>query len=321
MTAMYVALITQDAHELPQWVPPALMRAGIALTARRCETLAQLRNCAANAEVIWTVGKNTLLTAAVLPGLTACKTIMRSGSGLDDLPVAAAEAIGIKVINTPEAIAECVAEHTVALMMALARQIPQHDRQVRQGFWHSNADWARWHVSGQTVGLIGFGLIARHVVAMLKGFNMRFLAFDPYADEAAMRNSGVEPLELQPLLSRADFVSIHCPLTPETRCLIDKQNLAHMKPEAFLINTARGAIVDATALHEALCKGRLAGAGLDVLETEPPAPDHPLLGLENVIVSPHVAAFSDRFEQQFWTTAIEKLKTLKTQWSPRCLDP
>ncbi|MDD5597046.1 MAG: NAD(P)-dependent oxidoreductase, partial [Victivallaceae bacterium] len=117
---------------------------------------------------------------------------MRSGSGLDDIPVAAAKKLGIKVLNTPEAIAETVAEHTVALLLALVRQIPQHDRAVKSGQWRSEETWAKWHVSGQTLGVIGFGLIARHLVKMLKGFDMKFLAFDPYADNEVLQSSGVE---------------------------------------------------------------------------------------------------------------------------------
>jgi len=263
--------------------------------------------------VIWTVGANTCLTADVLPRLPRCRAIMRSGSGLDDLPVAAARARGLLVANTPEAIAETVAEHAVAMLLGLARRLAEHDRAVRRGEWYSGPDGARWHVRGQTLGLVGFGLIAREVVAMLQGFRMRFLAHDPYAPEADLRAQGADPVALETLLRESDFVSLHCPLTPQTKGLLDARAFAAMKPGALLINTSRGGVVDEAALLEALQSGRLGGAALDVLEQEPPRGDHPLLRLEQVLFTPHIAAFSDVFEERFWRASITKLKQLEAR--------
>ena len=306
------ALVTKDPRQIPDWVEPALEAAGIRLKLRRCRDRGQLLAVAGDADVVWTVAANKCVTADVLPDLPRCKAIMRSGSGLDDIPVEAARARGIIVANTPEAIAETVAEHTVALLMALARQVPQHDRAVRAGRWKSGSAWARWHVPGQTLGLIGFGLIAREVVAMLRGFKMKVLAYDPYADDALFSDHGAERATLSEVLQSADFVSVHCPLTTETHHLLGAGEFAAMKPDALLINTSRGGVLDEQALIAALQAGRPAGAALDVFDPEPPAHDNPLLQMENVILTPHVAAFSDEFEQKFWAASIAKLKRLKS---------
>ncbi len=311
--ALRVTLITKQLEELPPWVAAAAADVGLNLTVHRCETHADLQRHAGEAEVIWTVGANTCLTADILPQLPLCRAIMRSGSGLDDLPVEAAQSRGLLVANTPEAIAETVAEHTVAMLLGLVRRLAEHDRAVRRGEWYSGPDGANWHVRGQTLGLIGFGLIAREVVSMLQGFRMRFLAHDPYASTADICAQGVEPVTLEALLRGSDFVSLHCPLTPQTRGLLNEKALAQMKPGALLINTSRGGVADEAALVAALQNGPLGGAALDVLEEEPPPPDHPLLQMEQVLLTPHIAAFSDVFEDRFWQASITKLKQLEKQ--------
>jgi D-3-phosphoglycerate dehydrogenase len=313
MTTLHAALITKNPGDIPAWVAPAAAEAGLVLTVRRCETHDELVRYAGSAEVLWTVGANTCLTADILPRLPRCRAIMRSGSGLDDLPVAAARARGLLVANTPEAIAETVAEHAVALLFALVRQVARHDHEVRGGAWNSEPTWARWHLRRQTLGLVGFGLIAREVVSMLAGFRMTILVHDPFTPEAAVRAHGAEPVTLEELLLRSDFVSLHCPLTNETRNLLGAEQFAHMKPNALLVNTARGDVVDEAALIEALRAGTIAGAALDVLAEEPPAPDNPLLKMENVLLTPHIAAFSDEFERKFWEASIAKLVALRTQ--------
>ncbi len=313
MTTFHAALITKNPGDIPAWVAPAAAEAGLTLTVRRCETHDEIVRYAGSAEVLWTVGANTCLTADILPRLPRCRAIMRSGSGLDDLPVAAARARGLLVVNTPEAIAEIVAEHTVALLFALVRQVARHDREVRRGEWNSEPTWARWHVPRQTLGLVGFGLIARQVVTMLKGFRMTVLAHDPFTKADIIRAHGAEPVSLEELLRRADFVSLHCPLTDETRGLLGAEQFGRMKPTALLINTARGDVVNEEALIAALRAGTIAGAALDVLTAEPPAPDNPLLKMENVLLTPHIAAFSDEFERKFWEASIAKLISLRTE--------
>lgn len=316
MQSFTVALVTKQPDEIPTWVAEALRDAGIRLVVRRCTTSQELLDHAASADALWTVGANTCITAAVLPRLPRCRVLMRSGSGLDDLPVAEARALGWRVANTPEAIAEAVAEHAVAMLLALVRQLASHDRAVRRGEWDSSPAWARWQATGGTLGLIGFGYIARAVARMVTGFQMRVIAYDPHIDPETMRACGVAPASLDDLLRRSDFVSVHCPLSPDTRHLLGASAFAVVKPGVLVVNTSRGGVLDEAALFEALVEGRVGGAALDVLEQEPPAADHPLLTLNTVLFSPHVAAFARGFERRFWQASIEMLVAGASQKSP-----
>ena len=214
------------------------------------------------------------------------------------LPGAAAKELGIGVFNTPDSISESVAEHAVSLLLSAARQIPQLDTQVRQGCQWGDPIPLQWHLTGRTLALVGYGRIARRVEELLIGFRMKTLHHDPFLKDS---------LPLDDMLAQADFISLHCPLTDETRNLIDARRLALMKPNAILVNTSRGAVVDETALADALRNHRLGGAALDVLCDEPPASDNPLLHLPNVIITPHIAAFSADFERNFWGCSAAKV--------------
>lgn len=313
MCSLKVVSVTDNKKDIPDWVLNEIEDAGIELSAKKCKSSEELLKCAKYADVIWTRGRNEFVTSDVLPRLKNCKAIMRSGSGLDGIPIEAARKLGIKVLNTPEAIAEIVAEHAVALLFALTRQIPQHDKTVKSGVWTSEHTWAKWHVSRQIMGLVGFGLIARNVVKMLKGFDMKFLVFDPYADKNLLQSHGVESASFDDVIGNSDFVSVHCPLTAETHHLFGEEEFKKMKENAFLINTSRGAVIDEKALIKALKEDWIAGVALDVTEEEPPSPDNPLLELDNVIMTPHVAAFSDEFAYKFWKASIEKLKETKRE--------
>ena len=305
---MIVAMISRDPGELPAWVEQEIAAAGLTLRCRRCPDPASLVAFAADAEVLWFCGPNPCITPAALDRLPACRHIFRSGSGLDAVPVEAARARGIGVHNTPESIAESVAEHAVALLLALVRQVTVQDRRVRAGEWAGSETLQRWHLSRRCLGLVGYGGIARRVERLPQGFELRVLHHDPFSTQST---------PLPHLLRQADAVSLHCPLTGETRHLIGAAELALMKPGALLVNTARGAVIDEAALVDSLRAGHLGGAALDVLEQEPPPADHPLLALGNVILSPHIAAFSADFERNFWQASIDKLKTLCSTSSSR----
>ncbi len=299
---MKVAMISADEAEIPARAAAAVRAYGMELICRKCRTEDDLRQFAADADVLWLFGANPALTAAVLEQLPNCRALLRNGSGVDALPLAKAAELGILICSTPESIAESVAEHTVALLFALARRIPFADREVRQGFWDSSPTHTRWHLSGRTLGLIGYGHIARMVENMVSGFRMRVIHYDP-----ASPNS----IPLVELLPQADFISLHCPLTPATRHLIGAEEFRQMKPGALVVNTARGAIIDETALVAALRSGHLGGAALDVTTEEPLPGTHPLRQLENVIITPHMAAFSADFERNFWSFPVEKLRELQ----------
>jgi D-3-phosphoglycerate dehydrogenase len=268
------------------------------INCQRCNNPEELVAFAADADIIWMFGANVAVKPEALVKLPKCRAILRSGSGLDALPLEFCKQNNIGVYNTPESISESVAEHAVSLLFALARHLVQFDAQVHKGGWDSSNIQTKWHLTGRTLGLVGYGRIARTVEKMVSGFDMKVIHFDPFAENST-------PLDT--LLAESDFVSLHCPLTDETRDLMNEKRFALMKQDALLVNTSRGEVVNEAALLNALNSGRLGGAALDVLCDEPPKPDNPLLKDERVILSPHVAAFSSDFEKNFWYYSAEKL--------------
>ncbi len=226
----------------------------------------------------------------------ACRLILRPSVGYNDIDVPAASARGILVCNVPDAYSEEVAMQAIAFLMAANRQLFAYDREVREGRWreHMGDEPPILHNSGaQTVGVIGFGRIGRIAGARAQALGFRTIATDPYVEDAEVAHLGIPLIPLGQLLHEADYVTIHAFLSAETYHLLDAERLALMKPGAWLINTARGPIVDEAALIDALRSSHLSGAGLDVMEIEPIAPDNPLLTLPNVMLSPHMAAYSE----------------------------
>jgi D-3-phosphoglycerate dehydrogenase len=242
--------------------------------------------------------------------------ILRTGTGTDNIPVDAATRLGIVVANTPEATMHQVAEHALGLLFAVTRRIAVQDRLVRQGIWDRYRAWPDWHLAGQTLGLIGFGRIAQLVARKASGLDLRIIACDPALDAAMMAGRGVEKASLDDLLARSDFISIHVPLSEKTHHLIGERELRLMRPRAVVINTARGELIDQGALIRALSEGWIAAAGLDVLEPEPPAPDDPILGLDNVVLTPHIASYSDIFHERFWNHSVETLIEISESGQP-----
>lgn len=230
----------------------------------------------------------TKITTGVIEKGTRLRVIGRAGAGLDNIDVAAAEQRGIKVVNAPEANTLAVAELAMGLMLALARHLPQADATMKQGEW-AKSRLKGIGLSGKTLGLVGFGRIGKAVAARAQSFGMTVLVTRRHPRPEEDTRLGVETVELNTLLRRADFVSLHVPARPETQNLIGAEQLALMKPGAYLINTARGTVVDEDALLLALDEGRLAGAALDVYRQEPVV-DSPLARHERVIATPHIGA-------------------------------
>jgi D-3-phosphoglycerate dehydrogenase len=230
------------------------------------------------------------ITAEVVAALDDCRIISRYGIGVDNVDVEAATRHGIAVANVSDYCLEEVANHAMALLLAAARRLPQLERSVRAGEWEPMDPAGRVRpLSETTLGLVGLGRTARLVAKAAQGFGMDVIAADPYVTQAP---SGVTVLDLATVLERSDFVSLHAPLSAATRGMIDAAALAKMRPDAILINTARGGLVDEPALVAALQSGRLGGAALDVYASEP-LPDHSALRtLDNVIVTPHAAWYS-----------------------------
>jgi len=241
----------------------------------------------------------------VLAELPLLRIIARNGVGYDQIDVPAATRRGIAVAITPEGNHQAVAEHAMALLLAVARHIVPNARATRDGQWPRRRAFIP--LRGRTLGIVGLGRIGRSLALRAKGFGVRILACELQPCHDFVAQQGIELVDLETLLRTADFVSLHAPLTPDTKALIDRRTLAWMKQGSILINTARGPLVDEAALVEALRSGHLAGAGLDVLSTEPPPPDHPLLALDNVIVSPHVAAFDEQARADMALAAAENI--------------
>jgi D-3-phosphoglycerate dehydrogenase len=227
---------------------------------------------------------------ALLDAAPRLRIVARYGIGLDNVEVEEATRRGVVVTNAPGFCREEVAEHVLALLLCLARGVHLYDRAVRAGDWTRAGARTVRRVAGQTLGVVGFGAIGRTVAERAAGVGMRFIAYDPVAD---VRAAGAEPVALDELARRADVVTLHTPLNEETRGLVNERFLSAMKPTAFLINTARGALVDQDALARALAEGRIAGAGLDTFVPEPLPAGHPLLECERALLTPHVAFYSE----------------------------
>ena len=248
-----------------------------------------------------------------------CRVVSRYGIGLDNIPIGRATELGMLVTNVPDFCLEEVSDHVMALLLATARQLFPLARTPDRSDWTRETPRPIPRVKGQTLGLIGFGNIARALVSKALGFGLRVMAYTPrLRPEDAPQ--GVEVTnDLATLLAASDYVSIHCPLTEETAHLIDDAALAQMKPNALLINTSRGGVIDESALVQALKEGRIAGAALDVTDPEPPSGDNPLLSLENVIVTPHAAFYSVAATAELARKAAENVVTVLRGDVPKTL--
>ena len=233
------------------------------------------------------------LPAAAVERAGRLRIVSRHGVGYDNVPLPELTRRGIPLAVIGNVNSAAVAEHTLMLMLALAKRTWHFDRAVRDGAWDLRNRLTPGDLEGSTLLILGLGRIGREVARRAAAFDMRILGYDPAVSAASMAEAHVTPVgDWRAALGQADFVTLHLPRTAETRHMIGAAELALMKPSAFLLNTARGGLVDEVALAEALAAGRIAGAGLDVLEDEPPARDHPLLGSERAILSPHVASLS-----------------------------
>lgn len=233
------------------------------------------------------IAAHVKITEELLGAGSQLAGVIRTGIGLDTVDIPAATGHGVCIAHVPDFCYDEVADSTWALLLSVARKLPEAGRRVRSGEWVPNNLLPVHSLRGRTLGLVAFGHIGRKVAERGRAFGMKIIAADPYVDQAAMAKEGAEKVSLEDLLARADVVSLHTPLMPETRGLMNAAAFARMKPGAILINTSRGPVVDEPALIEALRSGRLAGAGLDVLQQEPPAKDNPLFTMENVVLSPH----------------------------------
>lgn len=244
------------------------------------------------------------VTSKVLEKGKKLKVVVKHGVGLDNIALEAASSLGIKVANCPDSNSEAAADLTLGLMLAVARSIPAGDKSTREGKW---LRLTGPELYGKTLGLLGFGAIGKRVALRGNGFSMKVLAYDKYPDEEFAREKGVVLTDFFEVLQRADFLSLHLPLTPETRSIINEAALKRMKRGAYLINTARGELIEEQDLYRALCAGHLAGAALDAFSEEPPDRNNPLFQLDNVVVTPHIGAYSYEANRRMGVIAARNL--------------
>jgi D-3-phosphoglycerate dehydrogenase len=264
----------------------------------------------ANADDILAVAKDAdailvtyaKLTRDILTQLTRCKAIGRFGLGVDNIDLVAAKEKGIAVNYVPDYCIREVSDHAMALLLSLIRKVPLSNKLVQSGRWEMPAVVPIRRIEGTTLGLIGLGHIPRLVAPKAKAFGMRVIAHDPFAKAELFKSVGVESVDLDTLYAQSDYISVHAPLTPQTRGMVNAAAFAKMKKGAYIVNTARGPLIDEPAMIAALDSGQLGGAGLDVVSAEPLARDCKLLGRDNVIISPHTAFYS-----------IEALNELQTK--------
>jgi D-3-phosphoglycerate dehydrogenase / 2-oxoglutarate reductase len=284
-----------------------------------------LARWAADADLVWSYGGGCapdLLKGERLKLLKNCGAIVRTGSGTDNVDIEMATQLGIIVANTPQAVTESLSDHSISLLFSLVRQIPPQDRLLRGGTWNYRLAPPGRLLTGATWGLVGFGRGPRRMVEKLRGFDMNFLAYDPYVPPEIFQSRGVKSASLEEVFRTSDWVSLHCPLTKGTFHLIGERELGWLQPHALLVNTARGAVVDEPALIRARQEGRLSGAALDVFEKEPPDADNPLFKMANVIATPHVSGYDKSNPRAALEATVEAILDLSEhRWPYSYVNP
>ncbi|HEX8142830.1 MAG TPA: phosphoglycerate dehydrogenase [Pyrinomonadaceae bacterium] len=283
-----------------------LRAAGFAVEKRTRLAGEELREAVRECEGL-VVRSETKVTAELMDAATRLRVVGRAGVGVDNIDVGAATTRGIVVMNAPDGNTITTAEHTIAMLIALARRVPQANASLKSGRWERKR-FVGVELRGKTLGIIGLGRIGRVVASRAIGFGMNIIAFDPFIAPEQARDLELETATLDEVFARADFLTVHTPLTSETRGIIGPAAFARMKKGVRLINCARGGLVDERALLDAIREGTVAGAALDVFEEEPPPADHPLLALDEVIVTPHLGASTKEAQEGVAVTVAEQMR-------------
>ncbi len=289
-------------------------RVGAELRLAKAPTAEAIVEVARNADaVLITYAK---LTTEIIEQMTQCRIISRFGIGVDNVDIATATRKGIVVTKVPDYCIDEVSDHAMALLLAIVRKISFANARVQAGEWQMPSVVPIHRLRGTVLGLVGFGRIPQLLAPKAQAFGLRVIASDPYVPEEVMSRAGVKRVEFAELVKTADYISIHAPLMPETNHLFNAAVFNQMKPTAYLVNTARGSVVDEVALAAALDKGQLAGAALDVVEKEPPS-GSPLLGRDNVILTPHTGFYSEESLAELQTKAAEEVVRVLSGEAPR----
>lgn len=293
----------------------ALSRVDAELTLASEATVEGILEVAADADaVLVTYGQ---INADVIAGLNNCKAIGRFGIGTDNIDIGAAAEKGIVVTYAPVYCLDEVSDHAMALLLSVARKIPYANKLVADGRWEMPAVVPIARLRGTTLGLLGLGNIPQQIVGKAQAFGMNVIAADPYCPDEVFRKFNVAKVEFDDLLANSDYISVHAPLTPETEKIFNMDAFKKMKNTAFLINTARGPLVDTADLAAALDTGEIAGAGLDVLPSEPPAADDPIVGRDDVVITPHTGFYSEDALLDLQTTVASDVAAVLAGEEPK----
>jgi D-3-phosphoglycerate dehydrogenase len=305
MSFSFKAVLLDYDETPPDWVEGELAAHDITWLASQYDTPEAALGAACTADVVMVQSVRPLLNQAVIQQLERCRGIVRLGVGYDSVDVATATQRGIPVCNIPTYCSEDVADHALALLMDVVKHISWHDRLIRSEGWARTSLPTPHRVKGRTLGFIGFGHIARALAEKVSGFGMILLASDPYLDAETVARYGVQKAPLDDLLQRADFISIHPPLTDDTYHLLSTREFNLMKEGVCIVNTSRGPVIDEVALIEALRDGKVAGAGLDVFEEEPLPLDSLLREFDNVVFTPHIASSTEESRADLFRAACD----------------
>jgi D-3-phosphoglycerate dehydrogenase len=283
----------------------------------QCRTEEEVIEAAKDADGI--INQYAPISRKVLESLNRCKVVSRYGIGVDTVDLDAATELGITVGNVSDYCMDEVSDHALALLLSAARKVVVLNQAVKTGTWDYKVGTPIFRIRGRVLGLVGFGKIPQVLAAKAQALGLQVIAYDPFVSPEAAANHRVELVPLNELCSRSDFVSVHAPLNQHTRGMISHEQFDHMKKEAFIINTARGPVIDEAALITALQHRKLAGAALDVIEKEPISPDNPLLRMDNVILNPHVAWHSEESQIELKRKTAENVADVLKGFYPTYL--
>jgi len=311
--------------------PQKFSELGAGFVRQHCATDGEFIAFARDADALITVGSIQPVTRRVIENLERCRLISNTQIGYDSIDIEAATERGILVTNVRDYCFEEVSDHAMALLLACARKIVQLNEAAKRGQWGLSANgievqsqiWPKlWRLHGRTLGLLGLGKVGKTLVPKAQGFQLRVIAHDPYIPHEIARQMGVEMVGWERLLRESDFLSVHAALTRETKHILNTEAFKEMKTTACVINTARGGLIDETALYRALKEREIAMAALDVTDPEPPEPRSPLLAMDNVIITAHSAFFSPTSEAERWHRPVEEVaRVMRGEWPQALVNP
>lgn len=302
----YRVVVTDYDYENLEEIKKALDKVDGELIPAQCKSESEVIELAREADAVIVVHYDPL-SRKVIEQLNKCKVIVRTGIGVDSIDIQAATDHNICVVNVPEYCMDEVAEHALGLIFALARKLFVLSNSVKSGQWNWNIAKPIFRIKGRTLGLVGLGKISKCLAKKAKGLGISIICYDPYIDYQIAEEEGVELVSFENLLKESDFISIHTPLNEGTRGMFGEKEFKMMKKEAFIINTSRGQVIERAVLYKALTEKWVAGAGLDVMEEEPPDKNEPLFSLENVILTPHCGWYSQDSEAMLKTKVGEEI--------------